>query len=164
MSGACCPKAPCNFISNFSLTWLNCLGKLLQFLNLNGLGILGRTTTWICMDSMRKEKSTKHLLPNGSLMVMNPMVESVKNNQLNKQKIDDVLIVNPVQPIWQCKPKWWWFTKGSESVKNHPKKHIQVTGKILYSSSSPNYWNLPGKNPLNSKTDWLGANIQDNQG
>jgi len=43
-------------------------------------------------------------------------------------------------------------------LKTHP-SHREDAG-----SSSPNYWNLPGKNPLNSITDWLGANIQDNQG
>ncbi len=70
----------------------------------------------------KSKKHMKHIIPNGSLMAMNPIVQSVKNHPLNKSKltssnrpdVDIPCIVNWNHPLF------WWTCEGHASPEYPP--------------------------------------------
>ena len=70
----------------------------------------------------KSKKNMKHIIPHGSLMAMNPIVQSVKNHPLNKSKltssnrpdVDIPCIVNWNHPLF------WWTCEGQASPEYPP--------------------------------------------
>jgi len=143
MSGACCPKAPCNFISNFSLTWLNCLGKLLQFLNLNGLGILGRI----------------------SLTMTTVLGWTPAFPRKNWAGCSCVFLQGGHQKNWgekTCGGRHVWRFTSKMGTKNRPEKTLLKTGEFVLQKIPSRELTYPtlGKGKSSSKCHFLGRCLE----